>query len=112
VWNRFALAISDKYKSIEYLTSTFIIPCSIFVIRFLKVSFSIKLAAFLARGGAHMKLQMFGTVGRATVPAETGRHGGRPYDSTKAKFLFRFDWTLAASGDAYMKLHKIQDHYR
>jgi len=22
---------------------------------------------------------MFGTVGRATVPAKTGRHGGRPY---------------------------------
>jgi hypothetical protein len=48
---------------------------------------------------------MFGTVGRATVPAETGRHGGRPYDSTRPKFLFRFDWTLAASGAAYMKLH-------
>jgi hypothetical protein len=46
---------------------------------------------------------MFGTVGRATVPAETGRHGGRPYDSTRPKFLFRFDWTLAASGDARMK---------
>jgi hypothetical protein len=57
-----------------------------------------------ARGGAHMKLQMFGTVGRATVPAENGRHGGRPYDSTRPKFLFRFDWTLAASGGARMKL--------
>jgi hypothetical protein len=56
-----------------------------------------------------MKLQMLGTVGRATVPAETGRHGGRPYDSTRPKFLFRFDWTLAASGGARMKLHKIQD---
>jgi len=67
------------------------------------VSFSIKLAVFLARGGAYMKLQMFGTVGRATVPADTGRHGGRPYDSTRSKFLFRFDWTLAARGDAYMK---------
>ncbi len=50
-----------------------------------------------------MKLQMFGTVGRATVPADTGRHGGRPYANTRLKFLFRFDWTLAASGDAYMK---------
>jgi len=47
-----------------------------------------------------MKLQMFGAVGRATVPAETGRHGGRPYDSTRPKFLFRFDWTLAARGGA------------
>jgi hypothetical protein len=45
VWDRFALTISDKYKSIEYLTSIFIIPCSIFVIRFFKVSFSIKLVA-------------------------------------------------------------------
>ena len=52
----------------------------------------------------YMKLQMFGTVGRATVPAETGRHGGRPYDSTRPKFLFRFDWTLAARGGAHMKL--------
>jgi hypothetical protein len=67
--------------------------------------FLIKLAVFLARGGAHMKLQMFGTVGRATVPAETGRHGGRPYDSARPKFLFRFDWKLAASGAARMKLH-------
>jgi hypothetical protein len=37
---------------------------------------------------------MFGTVGRATVPAETGRHGGRSYDSTRPKFLFRIDWKL------------------
>jgi hypothetical protein len=49
---------------------------------------------------------MFGTVGRATVPAETGRHGGRPYDSTRPKFLFRFDWTLAASGGTRMKLRE------
>ncbi len=42
-----------------------------------------------ASGDAYMKLQMFGAVGRATVPAETGRHGGRPYDSTRPKFLFR-----------------------
>jgi hypothetical protein len=55
---------------------------------------------------------MFGTVGRATVPAETGRHGGRPYDSTRAKFLFRFDWTLAASGDACMKLHEFRCHFQ
>jgi len=54
-----------------------------------------------------MKLQMFRTVGRATVPAETGRHGGRPYDSTRPKFLFRFDWTLTASGDARMKSDAI-----
>jgi hypothetical protein len=38
------------------------------------------------------------------VPAETGRHGGRPYDSIRPKFLFRFDWKLAASGGANMKL--------
>jgi hypothetical protein len=43
-------------------------------------------------------------VGRATVPAETGQHGGRPYDSTRPKFLFRFDWTPAARGEARMKL--------
>jgi len=41
-----------------------------------------------------MKLQMFGTVGRATVPADTGRHGGRPYVSTRLKFFFRSDWPL------------------
>jgi hypothetical protein len=61
-----------------------------------------------ASGTAHMKLQMFGTVGRATVPAETGRHGGRPYDSTRQKFLFRFDWTLAARGCAHMKLRMVE----
>ncbi len=41
-----------------------------------------------------MKLQLFGTVGRATVPADTGRHGGRPYDSTRSKFLSRLNWPL------------------
>jgi len=59
-----------------------------------------------------MKLQMFRTVGRATVPAETGRHGGRPYDTTRPKFLFRFDWTLVASGDARMKLHIVEAKIR
>jgi len=54
VWNHFALTILDLYKSIEYLTSTFIIPCSIFVIRLFKVSFSIKLAAFQAGGTARI----------------------------------------------------------
>ena len=54
-----------------------------------------------------MKLQMFGTVGRATVPADIGRHGGRPYDSTRPKFLFRFDWTLAARGGARMKTTRV-----
>ncbi len=39
-----------------------------------------------------MKLRIVGTVGRATVPAGTVRHGGRPYDSTRPKFLFRLDW--------------------
>ncbi len=27
---------------------------------------------------------------------------------TKMQFLFRFDWTLAASGDACMKLHEVK----
>ena len=42
----------------------------------------------------------FREVGRATVPANTGRHGGRPYDSTRLKFFFdltgRFFWPAAA----------------
>jgi len=41
----------------------------VFVIRFFKVSFSIKLAVFLASGCAYMKLKMFGTVGRASGDA-------------------------------------------
>jgi len=41
------------------------------------------------------------------VPADSGRHGGRPYDSTRPKFLFRFDWKLAASGGARMKLNEL-----
>ncbi|CAB1079864.1 hypothetical protein D1AOALGA4SA_7565 [Olavius algarvensis Delta 1 endosymbiont] len=43
VWNRFAPTILAKIKSIEFLTSTFLIPCSIFDIRFFKVSFTIRL---------------------------------------------------------------------
>jgi hypothetical protein len=42
-------------------------------------------------------------VGRATVPADIGRHGGQPNDTTRPKFLFRIDWTLAGSGDAHIK---------
>ena len=42
------------------------------------------------------------------MPADIGRHSGRPYDSTRSKFFFRFDWTLAASGNAHMKLHEIK----
>jgi hypothetical protein len=45
----------------------------------------------------------FREVGRATVPANTGRHGGQPYFCQMASFLRRLDWTFAASGDAYMK---------
>jgi hypothetical protein len=48
------------------------------------VSFLIRLAVFLARGGALMKHCQ--------------------------KFLLRSDWTLAASGGDRMKLHKIQCH--
>ena len=47
-----------KIKMVVYLTSIFIIPCSIFVIRFFKVSFSIKLAAFQTGGTARMKLHL------------------------------------------------------
>jgi hypothetical protein len=70
----------------------------LFVIRFFKVSFSIKLAAFQASGSAHMKLRQNGIVGRATVPADIDRHGGRPYDSTRSKFLFRLDRPFFAGG--------------
>ncbi len=34
-------------------------------------------------------------VGQATVPADTCRHGGRPYDSTRSEFLFRIDWLFS-----------------
>jgi len=45
--------LSPRYSVLMcVLTSIFIIPCSIFVIRFFKVSFSIKLAAFQASGSA------------------------------------------------------------
>jgi len=47
-----ALSLYSKIRMIEYLTSKFIIPCSIFVIRFFKVSFSIWPAAFQTGGGA------------------------------------------------------------
>ena len=41
------------------------------------------------------------------MPADIGRHSGRPYDSTRLKFFFRFDWTLAARGDVCMKLRIV-----
>ncbi|CAB1085321.1 hypothetical protein D1AOALGA4SA_12809 [Olavius algarvensis Delta 1 endosymbiont] len=44
------MTILDNFKSIEYLTSTFMIPCSIFEIRFLIVSFPIRPAVYLAGG--------------------------------------------------------------
>jgi len=47
--NRFALAF---LKLTEYIPSKFDIHYSIFDIRFFKVSLSIRLAAFQARGGA------------------------------------------------------------
>jgi hypothetical protein len=105
---RFAQSFS-KIIMIEYLTSTLVrrrrIRYSLFDIRYLSASGGFAFSEFLSRfdwtlaasGDAHMKLQMFGTVGRATVPAETGRHGGRPYDSTRPKSLFRLDWPLFRS---------------
>jgi hypothetical protein len=84
-WIRFAQAFL-KIDRIHY--SMFDVGRSMFDVRCSLVSLSIKLAVFLASGDAHMKLQMFRTVGRATVPADTGRHGGRPYDSTNPKLLF------------------------
>jgi hypothetical protein len=40
-------------------------------------------------------------VGRASVPADMGRHGGRPYDSARPESLFRIKLaTLAARGAA------------
>ena len=59
MWNRCAQSFSIIIM-LEYLTSIFVIPCSIFVIRFFRVSFSIRLAAFQARGNACMKLQSLG----------------------------------------------------
>jgi len=38
-----ALSLLSKILMIEYLTSIFVIPCSIFVIRFFRVSLSIRL---------------------------------------------------------------------
>ena len=50
-------SLSLFIKLLEYLPSTFDIHDSIFYIRFFKVSFSIKLAVFLASGAARMKLR-------------------------------------------------------
>ena len=49
-----ALSLFLKILMIEYLTSIFVIPCSIFVIRFFRVSFSIRPAAFQASGWAEL----------------------------------------------------------
>ncbi len=57
-----ALSLYSKIIMVEYLTSIFVILCSIFVIRFFRVSISIKLAVFLARGGAYMKLHLINSI--------------------------------------------------
>ena len=44
-----------------------------------------------------MKLQMLGTVGRATVPADSGRHGGRPYAGTRRLLISHLIWLDARS---------------
>jgi hypothetical protein len=54
VWNRCAQSFS-KIIMIEYLTSVFVIPCSIFFFRFFRVSFLIRPAVFQTSGGTHMK---------------------------------------------------------
>ena len=43
-------------------------------------------------------------VGRATVPADIGRHGGRPYVSARPKFLLRLDWLLFRTAAALIRL--------
>ena len=67
-----------------------------------------------------MKLQMFGTVGRATVPADIGRHGlrraqpsrDRPYDSTRLKFVFRLDRPFFAGGWVGFEYRILNKKYR
>ena len=48
-----ALSLFSKIIMIAYLTSIFVIPCSIFVIRFFRVSFSIRLDVFFNGGWAY-----------------------------------------------------------
>ncbi len=52
-----------------------------------------------------MKLRQIVTVGRATVPAGIGRHGGRPY-AKMAQFLFLIRLAVfLARGRTRVKLH-------
>ena len=69
-----------------------------------EVSYPIRLFVFWPEAAALMKLRQIGTVGRATVPAGIGRHGGRPY-ARMIQFLF-IDQTgpFLARGRALMKL--------
>jgi hypothetical protein len=61
---------------------------------------------FHTSGGAYMKHDnVIASVGRATVPADTGRHGGRPYDRTRSKFFSIKLTAFEASGGARMILH-------
>ncbi len=49
---------------------------------------------------------MFRIVGRATVPAVSGRHGGRPYDAQGQSFFSDQTGCPLAGGGARVKLHK------
>ena len=56
-----------------------LLPKTTYIIKFL-LRFDRTLAA---SGNDHKKLHMSGTVGRAKVPADIGRHGGRPSDGRR-----------------------------
>jgi hypothetical protein len=59
------------------------------------------------RSGCEIKLIATADVGRVSVSAEIGRHGGRPYVGGKPKFLFLIKLAaLQTSGTALMKLHE------
>jgi hypothetical protein len=49
---------------------------------------------------------MFATVGRATVPADIGRHNGRPYDGTRSKFGFRLDRPFLPTAGLVLNIEK------
>jgi len=55
-----------------------------------------------------MKLPQIGTVGRATVPAGIGRHGGRPY--AKMAVFFGSDRTLAGRGGVHINDELSSSH--
>jgi hypothetical protein len=57
------------------------------MLKIIGIIYCLKSIEFLTSTFDMLMLPALQFVGRATVPADTGRHADRPYDSTGSKFF-------------------------